>query len=329
MTAVRALGGYFGLEPGAGRGLPWLGDARAVQSGRMALRLALDAWPRATLWLPAWYCPPARAALAASGWRLREYALAEDLGPDAAVQPDDGDRVLLVDWFGLCGATVRRACRRFGAQRVLVDAAMSLWFEPEPGVPTATSPRKFVGVPDGGCLRHPPATAAPAPPREESSIARCAHLLHRAAGDVAGGRAHFAAAEASISAETAPTTMSALTTRLLAGIDFDAVARARRRNYRRLADGLVALGHAPPDLPDDAVPLCLPLPAPDADALRRRLAAHGIYCAHYWDDATSLRHDPVGRRLRDATVCLPCDQRLDDDDVDAVLAVFDATRAAA
>jgi hypothetical protein len=213
MTAVRAIGGYFGLETGAGRGLSWRAGALAVQSGRMALRLALDAWPRATLWLPAWYCPPARAALAASGWRLREYALGEDLGPDAALQPAAGDRVLLVDWFGLHGESVRRACRRFGADRVLVDAAMSLWFEPDPGVVVATSPRKFVGVPDGGWLRHAPAAAAPAAPDPEASIARCAHLLRRAAGDVAGGRAPFAAAEAAIGAEAAPTAMSPLTAR--------------------------------------------------------------------------------------------------------------------
>ena len=329
MTAVRAIGGYFGLEPGVGRGLPWRAGAVAVQSGRMALRLALDAWPRATLWLPAWYCPPARAALAASGWRLREYALDEDLGPDASVQPAAGDRVLLVDWFGLCDASVHRACRRFGREHVLVDAAMALWFEPEPGVTTATSPRKFVGVPDGGWLRHAPATVTLATPHPEASIARCAHLLRRAAGDIAGGRPRFAAAEAAIAAEPGPTTMSTLTAQLLAGIDFDAVALARRRNYRRLAEGLAALGHAPPALADDAVPLCLPLPCANASALRARLAASGVYCAHYWDAAPSKLSDPVGRRLRDATVCLPCDQRLDDAAVDTVLRAFDAVRAAA
>lgn len=329
MTALRAIGGYFGLEPSAGRGLPWRADAVAVQSGRMALRLALAAWPRATLWLPAWYCPPARTALAASGWRLREYALDQDLGPDPALQPSDGDRVLLVDWFGVYGASVRAACRRFGRERVLVDAAMSLWFEPEPGVATAVSPRKFVGVPDGGWLRHAPSAASPAVADAEASIARCAHLLRRAAGDVAGGRAPFAAAEAAIAAETAPTAMSPLTAQLLAGIDFDHVAARRRHNYRRLASGLQALGHAPPSLPDDAVPLCLPLPTPGADAVRRRLAAQGVYCAHYWEGVPSALPDPVGRRLREATVCLPCDQRLDDADVDAVLAAFDALRLAA
>jgi hypothetical protein len=329
MNPARAIGGYFGLEPGAGRGLPWRADALAVQSGRMALRLALAAWPRATLWLPAWYCPPAREALAASGWTLRDYALDEDLGPDAAVQPAAGDRVLLVDWFGLCGAAVRRACRRFGADRVLIDAAMALWFEPEPGVVAACSPRKFVGVPDGGWLRNPPVAAVPPRPDPEATIARCAHLLRRAAGDIAGGRSRFAAAEAAIAAEALPTAMSPLTAQLLAGIDFDAVAAARRRNYRRLADGVAALGHVPPPLPDDAVPLCLPLPVPRAAALRRRLAEGGVYCAHYWDDVPSALPDPVGRRLREGTVCLPCDQRLGDVDVDVVVRALDAERAAA
>lgn len=331
MNAPRAIGGYFGLEPTRGRGLPWRAAAIAVQSGRMALRVALAAFPPATLWLPAWYCPPARGALAASGWRLRDYALADDLGPDDAVQPAPGDRVLLVDWFGLCAESVRRACRRFGAQQVLVDAAMALWSEPGVDAPIACSPRKFVGVPDGGWLRNAPASAgvALATPDAGASIARCAHLLQRAAGDVAAGRAPFAAAEAAIAGETAPTAMSALTAQLLAGVDFDAVAGARRRNYHRLAEGLAAQGHLPPALPDDAVPLCLPLPVRDAAFLRRQLAEQGVYCAHYWDDERPGIADPVGRRMRERTVCLPCDQRLGDADIDAVLAMFDAARAAA
>jgi hypothetical protein len=329
MSAPPAIGGYFGLEPARGRGLPWRADAMAVQSGRMALRLALAAAPAATLWLPAWYCPPARAALEASGWRLRDYPLDAGLGPDPSVLPGDGDRVLLVDWFGLCGARVREDVRRFGAQRVLVDAAMSLWCEPGAGVPVATSPRKFVGVPDGGWLRHPPANAMLAEPDIEGSIARCNHLLRRAAGDVAGGRGRFAAAEAAIAAEDRPRAMSPLTRQLLDGIDFDAVAQARRHNYRRLADGLAARGQVAPPLPDDAVPLCLPLAFREAAALRRQLADRGVFCAHYWDGPAPSLPDPVGRRLREQTVCLPCDQRMDAGAIDHVLHSLDALRVAA
>ena len=115
---------------------------------------------RRTLWVPAYFCPPVERVLDAAGWRLRHYRLRDDLTPTDEVQPEAGDRVVLVDYFGVCAAAVASGVRRFGHDRVVVDASMALFASPPQGVPTAYSPRKFVGVPDGGFLVHAPRGAA-------------------------------------------------------------------------------------------------------------------------------------------------------------------------
>ena len=328
MSVSRAIGGYFGWEPTKNATTAWWSQAAAVQSGRMALRLALPTTP-ATLWLPAYFCAPVADGFEAAGWRLRRYALADDFGPDHTVQPEAGDRVLLVDYFGLCSSALDRAVTRFGKDVVIVDASMAWFSSPREGVPTAYSPRKFVGVPDGGILVTKAALADVLPADEAASQARTAHLVKREAGDVAGGRPDFALAEASLDADTHPRAMSMLTRQRLACIDWSRVARRRRSNAQRLSAGLRAMGRSETVLDEDVVPLCWPLFGVDAPAWRVALAACGIFCPAYWPGLTLPDHDVVGRRLLEATLCLPMDQRYGDEDMDYLLQSIDDLRSKA
>lgn len=325
---ARAIGGYFGLQvvpsvASATASLPsWWVDGVAVQSGRVALALALPARP-ATLWLPAYFCPPVERALAGRGWNLRRYRLAEDWGPGDDVTPAPGDRVLVVDFFGLAAAAVRRAVACFGAGSVIADHSLALFAAPVDGVPTAYSPRKFVGLPDGGLLLNGEALELAAPD-ETLSAGRARHLLLRAAGDLQSGRIAFSEAEASLDADLAPRAMSLLTRRLLEAVDVEAVASRRVRNFDRLASGLRALGFDVPCRSPDAVPLCCPVFGLRPTVARPLLASNGIFCAAYWPDVALDVEDVEGRRFAEATTFLPCDQRYDDDDIDFVLERIEA-----
>lgn len=321
--ATWAIGGYFGLEAGRGRAPAWVDTAIAVQSGRMALRLALPP-PKsgAQLWLPRFFCPPVLAALAGSGWSLGRYRLDESLAPAEEFEPGPHDRIVLVDFFGLCGPAVREGLHRFGRERVIVDASMAFFTEPQPWVPTVYSPRKFVGLPDGGFLVGPAAGRPFAAADEAASRARSLHLLKRSADDVQGGRADFAAAETSLDTDATPTTMSRLTRHWFDGIDFEWVAERRRRNSQRLGEGLRRLGHAPID-PAGQAPLCLPVTGMPPAWWRPRLAERGIFCPRYWPGIDPAGAGPVERRLLDETTCLPIDQRYGDDAMDHLLATID------
>lgn len=325
---TRAIGGYFGLQlvapaaPAVASLPSWWIDGVAVQSGRVALALALPARP-ATLWLPAYFCPPVARALARTGWDLRRYGLAEDWGPGEDVTPAPGDRILVVDFFGLSASAVRRAVARFGADRVVADHSLALFAAPLDGVPTTYSPRKFVGLPDGGLLSNGDAVELAAPD-ETLSAGRTRHLLLRAAGDLQSGRIAFSEAEASLDADLVPRAMSLLTRRLLEAVDVDAVASRRVRNFDRLVSGLRALGFDVPRRSPDAVPLCCPVFGLRPTIARPLLASNGIFCAAYWPDVALEVEDVEGRRFAEATTFLPCDQRYDDDDIDFVLERIEA-----
>lgn len=326
MSAARAIGGYFGWEPHVGQAMPWWTQGVAVQSGRMALRLALPQ-PLATLWLPAYFCPPVTDCLAASGWSIRRYALAEDFGPDATVRPEASDRVLLVDYFGMSSRAVDRAVERFGADNTIVDASMAWFSPPRKGVPTAYSPRKFAGLPDGGLLVTTKPVASLSPANETATQRRTVHLLKRASGEVSAGRVDFATAEASLDDDSAPQAMSQLTRLCMDAIDWPEVAVRRRRNAVQLSSGLAAMGFHGLTLEPNDIPLCWPVFGLDAAAWRRRLAEHGIYCPAYWPALPLPEHDVVGHQLRDATLFLPIDQRYGEDDMSHILQTIDALRS--
>ena len=314
----RAIGGYFGVEFGVGTLPQRFGDAVAVQSGRVALGLALPPTP-ATLWLPAYFCPPVASALEDTGWRLAPYVLKADWGPGDDVQPMAGDRVLLVNYFGLSGDAVHRAVEQFGVERVVIDASLALFSEPVSGALTAYSPRKFAPLPDGGLLMGSAMLPELAEPDEEGSALRSRHLLLRAAGDIQGGRRHYAEAEESLAFDVVPRRMSELTASLWATFDFEVAAIIRRRNYTRLSAGLRGRGFEVPELGTEAVPLCCPAIGLSPARMRRPLAECGIYCPAYWPGVTLSASDVHARKLQEETTFLPCDQRYGADDIDFIL----------
>jgi hypothetical protein len=228
------------------------------------------------------------------------------IGSDVVLEP--GDWVLCVDYFGLSGASVAEALSRFPAGRVVIDAAQSLFLTDQRALAVFYSPRKFVGLPDGGLLVTSLRIELPAK-IERGSIRRCEHLLMRLDGRAEEGHPEFQKAERSLS-EMILRRMSNLTATLLRSIDYNAVAARRRENYTLLAKQLGGFGEYAISLNADAVPLCYPLVGVNADRLRGLLSAHRIYTPRYWPDILETNGlSSWERLLLDQTVFLPCDQR--------------------
>jgi hypothetical protein len=311
-----SIGGYPALEKrtGRGRGLAWRAGATAFQSARAAMAATLRQRGPGTVWLPHHVCGAVDDAVAAAGVPVRRYVLADDLGPPESLELAAGDCLVCVDYFGFSGAGVERTLARYGSSQVLVDASLALFRDPDQAGATVYSARKFVGVPDGGWLVAP----GPAPPvlaaDEAASRKRCRHLLLRRAGKAEAGYPYFLESEESLG-DCSPRAMSALTTRLLDRIDFDAVAERRVRNHAALARALATFGLRTLPLPASAVPLYCLLVEVDALRLREALLARRIYTPRYWPDAVPPAEDTVATALRDRTLYLPCDQRYDEDDM--------------
>jgi dTDP-4-amino-4,6-dideoxygalactose transaminase len=229
-----------------------------------------------------------------------------------------GDLVVLVDYFGFPGDAACAAGAQERGAWVLEDASQAL-FSPATGRPThfaLFSPRKFLGVPDGGILVSRCEVDLAAIPLASASPAwwlkaLMATVLRREFDAHGGSRRWFDLfQEAEREQPVGRYAMSELSRLLLAhAFDYPAIAAQRVDNYRYLAGqlGNIALF---PELPAEVVPLGFPLRVENRDQVRQELFAHEIYPPVHWPVAGIVPDRFAdSQRLAAEIMTLPCDQR--------------------
>ncbi|MDR8397788.1 MULTISPECIES: hypothetical protein [Paraburkholderia] len=307
----RAIGGYFELELPRVEA-PLHGDALRFQSSRAAFLALLRAKRPAAVWMPWYICDAMIEPLRMTGTPVKRYRLDADLRVQSADIGDD-EWLLYVNYFDLCARQVDDVLSRFPRERVLIDNAQAFFAQPADCLATLYSPRKFLGVPDGGYL----VTRQPIDMPEaidDASLLRCGHLLTRLAKDAEAGYAGYAAAEEGLKYQE-PLQMSRLTERLLASIDYADVRARRIENFAFLHEKLQRYNRFTFRHDEHAVPLCYPFFDAPTGA-RETLRAQRIYTPTYWPDVADAEGAPdFERNLPASTLCLPCDQRLTRDDL--------------
>jgi hypothetical protein len=302
--APDALGGYFGLElPLADRFLH--SKALSFQSARAAFSALLKVQKPTLLWLPYSLCDSIMKVAQSYDIRLAFYRLDEYLMPEFFPVLRHDEWFFYVNYFGLCDRNVHMVLHQLPPKQVIIDNAQALFTPPhQDALATLYSPRKFVGIPDGGYIYshlHIP----PSGRMDHDSILRCRHLLTRISYGAEAGYADFVTAEQTLEDHT-PLQMSPLTKRMISNIDFSHIIEQRRQNFDFLKNAIPPLGDWYFDDHPEAVPLCYPLPLAGDDNLHIRLLLreHRIYLPIYWshscyNDAQQLT----------AFLPLPCDQR--------------------
>lgn len=311
-----ALGGYLALEPAhdgplpddGPPGQPWSG-ATGFQSARAAFLALLTARRPSAVWLPWFVCDSLLEAPRMAGIPVHRYALDEMLRLVDPPAIGDRDWIVGVDHFGLGAPLTEALCRLYPASQLVFDHAQAL-YAPSPGPPTLYSPRKFVGVADGGLLVGAPDVEPPPEPDTGTASRQVARRLRRSAGAEAG-HASFVAAERGLSCH-APRQMSVETRARLAAIDHAAVCRARRERFGLLHAALGPFNRLAPELGEGMVPLCYPF-WPRRPVRREALHRARIYVPTYWPELL----DPDGpapeteRRRAAEWLALPVDQQAD------------------
>jgi hypothetical protein len=310
-TAVQslpAIGGYFGLD------LPDHGDpfpaAIKFQSGRAALRAVLESAGIGRVLLPAYVCDSVIRAVTDAGAVVETYRLDDSLYPkNLPHSSGEHSALLYVNYFGLCDANINRLLEAVRCNQLIVDNTQALFSLAIGGLATIYSPRKFVGVPDGGLLTTD-GLHIRVPEREDTgSIDRMRHLFLRMAQTAQDGYSDYLESEESLS-DTRPLGMSRITRRILAGIDMTAVKRQRRDNFMALAARLDEYNCRECELDAASVPLCYPLVVGrDVDRLKKALLGQGIYIPTYWPEVRARVRDGIEHQLTNCCLPVPCDQR--------------------
>jgi hypothetical protein len=344
MTPI--LGGMFGLaEPSAARagrrpGFLSLDDALFLANARSGLRVLVDRLQPPRVFLPSYLCDSLVAATRDAAARTVFYAVDQALVPRASDLSGfgRGDLVVAIGYFGFPAAPAIGCSARLAGAWLLEDKSQAL-------LSTAAdlgadfvllSPRKFVGVPDGGILASRCAVRVGDVPTQPAPFAwwqtSLEAAVRRARYDRAGGDRQWfdLFREAERTCPIGSYAMSATSRHLLeSAFDYGDVARRRVANYAAL---LRRLGGRAlfPSLPPGVVPLGFPVKLAHRDRVRSALFAEGIYPPVHWDLAG---HVPAefqdSHALSAQTLTLPCDQRAGEDDMARLAALVEAHEAGA
>lgn len=331
----RAIGGVFPLAqktaPQDGKTLIqlWSDNAHAVHcfhNARSALHHVITDLAPKRLWLPAYLCPDILQATSEASTEIRYFNLTKDLQPDTgflAPRLQGDDVILTINYFGRGPAD---AWLQF-----IENRSGTIWIEDcaqviDTGAISTSdfciySPRKILGVPDGGILvdKVGLVSAPRLTPLVDREFMLPCRLRAEDPRDL-NNEEWFSAFQRVEQAQTVSLEkISDVAQTVLETTPLKPMSNARLRNYNFLHDRLgdIALY---PESAKRWIPLCFPVLSDNADGLVGYLAQNRIFCPRYWRDL------PVGtgafadaHMLSNMIVGLPCDQRYSEQDMDRIV----------
>ena len=312
--AATEFGGFLPLELSRGHELYSESDQwslRRFNSGRTAMRCAFETLQAKRIFYPSYYCPSTTASIRSLGIEAVPYAIGYDLLPESLdFGLDEGDVVVLVDYFGICTERIPALVDSF--ERVVVDDCHSFFTPPilREGVVTVYSCRKFLGVGDGAYAISSMKLGGCDWP-EDYSAPRMSHVV----GSVERGtNAYYEESIRNKEGLDQPRTMSKLTRRILDSVDYAAVQKQRSENFRVLDELLGDLQELP--LPDSTPqsPWCYPLLT--GKMLRQGLVSQHVYIPRIWETWVGIDSEDMPEYLfSNYLACVPIDQRYSSEDM--------------
>jgi dTDP-4-amino-4,6-dideoxygalactose transaminase len=334
----KIIGGIFGItsailnsEPNK---FPFMHqDAKFLVNARSGINILSHLLKPPIVWMPSYLCDVMLEAV--TGFNYRFFPVSEKLSivDDLWVnQIGPGDLVIFVSYFGFpididCATAVKT---RGGW--VLEDASQALLSSHicKNADFVVYSPRKHLGVPDGGVLVPRKSVDGwqsielQEPPSKWWLKAYSAALLRRDFDHLGGDRDWFRLfQESDRSAPIGAYAMSELSRKmLLHGIDYSEIQRKRIENYRWLADELGQFAIFP-ELLSGVVPLGFPIRLKNRDYVRHELFKNDIYPPVHWDLGERVPAEfTASHILAKQMMTLPCDQRYDLDDMERMAEII-------
>ena len=305
---MRAIGGYFSLELPLVQGNYIHEKGIHLNSGRNALEYILRSLPDIRcIWIPYYTCEVVLEPLKKLDIPYHFYSVNEYLELTDEIELGKNEYLLFTNYFGIKDTYIKELASRY-RERLIVDNAQAFFAEPIEGVKTVYSPRKFVGIPDGG-IAYMENGFDLSGLELDISYNRCSHLLKRLDLGAEAGYTDFR--ENSCQLMNQPVKrMSNLTWNLLQGIDFDSVKKQRRENFKQLHEALSEINQLYiSDIETFACPMVYPFYTSD-DTLKKCLIENKIFVATYWPNVLNwCKEGMLEYKLASRVIAIPIDQR--------------------
>lgn len=303
-----ALGGYLELELPA-HSWTWLAETRKFNSARAAFASFVGQLDVESVWLPRYICNTMIDALSEQGVELHLYDLTDDFGVKSEVTLNWGSVLLYVNYFGVCDRQAHEVIDQYGADNVVIDNSQALFCEPFETLATIYSPRKFLGLPDGGLLYSNDPRIKQPEQRDSSSESRMAHLISRLTHSPESAYQQYLEAEQAIS-NLSIQGMSCLTERLLQSVDYERVRTARARNALYLHERLGEHNQLNLKIDESYAPLCYPFLPNVKTTSKGELIRQRVFIPTYWREVLGrVEEGSFEWNLVMNGLFLPCDQR--------------------
>ena len=314
---TEGIGGYFELE------LPDYGcflhdDGVLLNSGRNALEYVLRTLGDVKrLFVPYYTCDVVLEPIEKMGVPYSFYHINQKLEIEDSPSLQRGDYLVYTNYFGVKDEYVKILANHYESH-LIVDNAQAWFAEPIEGVNTIYSPRKFVGLPDGGiayCTKQIDKNSF----AQDVSFERCSHLLKRIDIGPSDGYADFRANSEQLKGQPIKQ-MSRLTQRMLSSIDFEVVKGKRKKNFEYLHKGLGENNlFSIPSVDTFACPMVYPY-LTDDNSLKQKLIDSKVFVATYWPNVLEwCKLEDWEYELTEKTAFILIDQRYGADDMQRII----------
>lgn len=314
---MKSLGGYFEFEI-MNKSDFIHHSAILLNSGRNCFAYILRTLKIKKIYLSSYNCDVIVEVLKQLGIDYFFYSINVDLEITDEIVLQNGEYLLYVNYFGIKEEYTIYLSTLYSG-KLIIDNSQSFYSVPINKVSTFYSPRKFFGVPDGGCLYLPNQHSVDL--RHDLSYEQCVHLLKRI--DLGAEKAYpdYLDNEKEI-ANKDILLMSNLTKSLLDSIDYQLVKQKRLTNFQSLHSNLISMNHLQIKVESLVCPLVYPLLINNS-SLRQKLLLQKIYVATYWPNVFEwVDVSKPEYYLASNLLPIPIDQRYDITDMNRILEVI-------
>ncbi|WP_209389454.1 hypothetical protein [Chryseobacterium sp. RR2-3-20] len=314
----KAIGGYFGLELSPKEDYLFK-DFVHLNTARNCFEHILKVSNFSNVYLPYYTCEVMLEPLHKLNIAFEFYDVDDHLEPlfDFEKMPEN-TAFLMTNYFGLKTNFIKNLSTKI--PNMIVDNAQALFAQITDCIGSFYSPRKFIGIADGGLLSCN--NNLDLHFEQDYSYERMAHLLKRIDLSAEEGYFDFSKNDKSLENQ-AIKQMSNISKSILASVNFEEVAKKRKENFAILDQNLSFKNGLKISLDSSDVPMVYPFRTKNAKKIKEKLISEKIYCATYWPNVLNwCDKDKNSYHLTNEIIALPIDQRYTEQDMKKTLTLI-------
>lgn len=322
IMSYNAIGGYFELADRCEQEMPIPVDGIMLNTCRNAIEYILRHTTDCThVFLPYYTCDSVLEPLIKLGIAYDFYHINERLEQSEELNLQDGEYIIANNYFGIQDKYISLQAERY-KHRLIVDNAQAFFAPVADGVKAVYSPRKYVGVADGGIAVGVYGYLT-SYYETDNAQDHNSHLLTRKLYGAEAGFAQYQTNEQKL-ANLPIRRMSAETIDILQHINYDEIIRIRRQNFEYLHAALSECNEIDiPTLNSFSCPMVYPFMVKEGAVLRKKLIEHKVFVARYWPNVLEwTKEQDLEYRITDNLLPLPVDQRYGKEDMDRIISVI-------